>query len=54
MLGPWLSGFGSKVTIVKRSPSILRFAEPELTDRLAEILQSEGIDIITTTGFKHV
>jgi len=48
------SRFGSKVTIVKRSPGILRFAEPELTDRLAEILQSEGIDIITATAFKRV
>ena len=53
MLGLWLSGFGSKVTIVKRSPGILRFAEPELTNRLAEILQSEGIDITTTTAFKR-
>jgi mercuric reductase len=48
------SRFGSKVTIVKRSPGILCFAEPELTDRLAEILQSEGIDIITATAFKRV
>jgi mercuric reductase len=32
----------------------LRFAEPELTDRLAQILQSEGIDIITATAFKRV
>jgi mercuric reductase len=48
------SRFGSKVTIVKRSPGILRFAEPELTDRLAQILQSEGIDIITATAFKRV
>lgn len=48
------SRFGSKVTIVKRSPGILRFAEQELTERLAEILQSEGIDIITATAFKRV
>ena len=48
------SRFGSKVTIVKRSPGILRFAEPELTDRLAQILQSEGIDIITATAFKRI
>jgi mercuric reductase len=48
------SRFGSKVTIVKRSPGILRFAEPELTHRLAQILQSEGIDIITAAAFKRV
>jgi mercuric reductase len=48
------SRFGSKVTIVKRSSGVLRFAEQELTDRLAEILQSEGIDIITATVLKRV
>jgi len=47
------SRFGSKVTIVKRSPGILRFAEPLLTNRLSKLLKDEGIDIITTTAFKH-
>ncbi len=47
------SRFGSKVTIVKRSPGILRFAEPLLTKRLAKLLKDEGIDIITATAFKH-
>lgn len=45
--------FGSKVTIVKRSPGILRFAERELAERLAEILIREGIDIITADSFKN-
>jgi mercuric reductase len=39
--------FGSKVTLIKRSPGILRFAERELTDRLAEILEKEGVKIIS-------
>ncbi len=47
------SRFGSKVTIVKRSPGVLRFAEPILTKQLAEILKDEGIDIITATAFGH-
>lgn len=47
------SRFGSNVTIVKRSPGILRFAEPILTKRLAEILKDEGIDIITATAFRY-
>ncbi len=47
------SRFGSKVIIVKRSRGILRFAEPELADRLAKILKGEGIDIIAATVFKH-
>jgi mercuric reductase len=47
------SRFGSKVTIVKRSPCILRFAETELTRRLEQILVSEGIKIITVEAFKY-
>ncbi len=45
--------FGSRVTVVKRSPGILRFAEPELTRRLAVVLKAEGIDIITAEAFRH-
>jgi len=47
------SRFGSKVTIVKRSPGILRFAEPILTKQLSKILQDEGINIITAKAFRH-
>jgi mercuric reductase len=47
------SRLGSKVTIVKRSPGILRFAEPILTKRLSKLLKDEGIDIITVTAFRH-
>jgi len=45
--------FGSKVTIIKRRPEILRFAEPELTQRLAQILMAEGIEIITAEVINH-
>jgi mercuric reductase len=45
--------FGSKVTIVKRSPGILRFAEAELTQRLAQILTAEGIEIVTGDVIDH-
>lgn len=48
------SRFGTKVTIVKRSPGILRFAENELTSRLEEILMAEGVDIVTAETFIHV
>lgn len=48
------SRFGSKVTIVKRSSGMLRFAEPELTRRLEQILVTEGIDFITAEAFRYV
>jgi mercuric reductase len=43
----------SKVTVIKRSPGILRLAEKELTDRLTEILTAEGINIITSEQIKR-
>jgi mercuric reductase len=44
--------FGSEVTITKRSPGILPFAEKELTGRLAEILEKEGVRIISSAQIK--
>ncbi|MBI3069704.1 MAG: mercury(II) reductase [Candidatus Levybacteria bacterium] len=41
------SRFGTKVTILHRSSSIFSPGEPELTNRLAEILTQEGIIIKT-------
>lgn len=39
--------FGSQVTILQRAKSIMPEAEPELTERLHQILESEGITIQT-------
>lgn len=41
------SRFGSKVTVIKRSKGILRFAESELTQHLQHLLENEGIQFIT-------
>lgn len=46
------SRFGSKITVIKRSPGILRFAERELTEHLEKILTAEGIKIITAARIK--
>lgn len=48
------SRFGSKVTVIKRSPGILRFAERELAERLEQILTAEGIKIVTAEGIRKV
>lgn len=45
--------FGSEVTMIKRSPGILRFAEEELTERLTEILEKEGVSIISDAMTKR-
>lgn len=37
--------FGTKVTLLSRSERIMKQEEPELSERLAEILQAEGIDV---------
>lgn len=37
--------FGTKVTILSRSPRLMKREEPELSDRLGQILTAEGIDV---------
>ena len=39
--------FGTKVTVLQRGPSILSQVEKPLTDRLTEVLEKEGVTIIT-------
>lgn len=46
--------FGTKVTILQNEERIMMSAEPELTERLTEILTSEGIDIITGANIAEV
>ena len=46
------SRFGTKVTLLKRSPSIYPISENELTERLAQILAREGITIRRGIEFK--
>ncbi len=48
------SRFGTKVTLLKRSPSIYPTSESELTERLAQILAQEGIAINRGIEFKKV
>lgn len=44
--------FGTKVTILHKGASIFSKGEAQLTNRLAEIMQSEGIDIKTNAQVK--
>ena len=37
--------FGTKVTLLSRSPRLMKQEEPELSKRLAQILTAEGIDV---------
>jgi mercuric reductase len=46
------SRFGTKVTVLQRSPSIFPQGEKELTERLKEILEKEGIMIKTNVEVK--
>lgn len=39
--------FGTKVTLLGRAPRIMRKEEPELSEKLAELLRAEGIDLHT-------
>jgi pyruvate/2-oxoglutarate dehydrogenase complex dihydrolipoamide dehydrogenase (E3) component len=44
-----LNRLGAKVTIVQRSPNVLKKDDTELVDRLIQILRNEGIEILTET-----
>jgi mercuric reductase len=46
------SRFGTKVTLLKRAPTIYPISEPELTERLAQILAEEGISVRRGITFK--
>lgn len=41
---------GTKVTVLQREPSILPHVEKALTDRLTEVLEKEGVTIITNAA----
>lgn len=40
--------FGTKVTLLGRAPRVMPGAEPELSERLGEILRAEGVDLHTS------
>lgn len=46
------SRFGTRVTVLESQPTIFQAGERSLVDRLAQILISEGIDIITDAKVK--
>lgn len=52
--GQMYSRFGTKVTILTRGDSIFKPGEKEITDRLAQVLTKEGIDIKTNVEVKSV
>lgn len=45
--------FGTKVTLLGRAPRIMRKEEPELAEKLGEILRAEGIDLYTSTTVRR-
>ena len=46
--------FGSRVTVVERSPQILPREDQDVADALTQILTAEGIDILTNTTLIQV
>ena len=53
-LGQMFTRFGSEVTLVTRGPSILTGYEPEIAEALTEILQEEGLRIVTGAQVRGV
>ncbi len=53
-LGQMLTRFGTTVTLITRGKSILSGYEPEIAEALTEILQEEGLRIITRAQIRGV
>ncbi len=53
-LGQAFSRFGSKVTILQRSSTILPEHEPEIAKQLTAFLKEEGIQILTNVQLKEI
>jgi len=53
-LGQMFARFGTKVTLVTRGKSILSGYEPEIAEALTEILQEEGLRIVTAAQVRGV
>ncbi|MCL5026827.1 MAG: mercury(II) reductase [Chloroflexi bacterium] len=53
-LGQMFHRFGSEVTIVERSWTILSGYEPEVSRAVTEVFRDEGIDLVTGVTVRHV
>jgi mercuric reductase len=53
-LGQMFARFGTQVTLVTRGKSILSGYEPEIAEALSEILQEEGLRIVTSAQVRGV
>lgn len=53
-LGQMYSRFGSKVTVIERSPQIMSGEDKDITEPLQEILKKEGMTFILNTDIEKV
>jgi len=53
-MASYCRAFGSKVSIIQRSPQILRGTDRDVADALAEALRQDGIEIFTGTRILRV
>lgn len=53
-LGQLFHHLGAKVTLMQRSPRILKHYDPEISQAVLEALTKQGIDVITGVSFQRV
>lgn len=53
-LGQLFSHLGARVTLIQRSPRILKMHEPEISAAVAEMLGDQGIELVTGARFERV
>ncbi len=53
-LGQMMAGYGTKVTVIERSPHLLAREEARLGEALAKAFERQGIEVFTDTGATRV
>jgi mercuric reductase len=53
-LGQFLRRLGARVTLMQRSPQLLKAYDPEVGQVMAEVLRDEGIELLTGVRYRRV
>src|SRR5699024_3379523 len=53
-LGQLFSNLGSEVTLMQRSPRLLKEYDPEISEAIAQALTEQGINLVTGASFERI
>src|SRR5699024_7863855 len=53
-LGQLFHNLGSEVTLMQRSPRLLKEYDPEISEAIAQALTEQGINLVTGASFERI